>query len=255
MAKKTNALAKVAEQVINHPDKEEIIAKIAMGQSSVDVEEWIKTKYDSINEKQFILSKKDIDIFRDNYFDFYQKISSDLTVIKNNNSSITDLRDEVQGSESYHRALEKYMDNEIDIKEMLKKLAVNAQTRISQMFDIIQEDPRNFKADRTLIEWFNTMVGMLEKYDNILNGSPEQINIQNNINIQVVDKHINMVFDTIGEVLAQIDYDASLLFIERFNERMKTMKSDDDNNNQSQEVRLQDAKILSETIIPRVSTK
>jgi hypothetical protein len=245
MAKKSNPIAKIAEKVIHHPDKSEIISKIAIGQPSIDIEEWIKSKYDELNEKQFILSKKDIDTFRDNYFDFYQTISNDLSVVSNNRSTELQLQDDVQGSPAYHRALEKYLDNEIDIKAMAKKMVVNVEARISQMFDIIQEDPRNFKADRTLIEYFNSLAAMLEKYDAILNGSPEQINIQNNINIQVVDKHINVVYDIIREILEKLDYDTSLLFIEMFNERMKSIKSVDELLNQ--EDRLQEAKILSET--------
>ena len=92
------------------------------------------------------------------------------------------------------------------------------------MFDIIQEDPQNFRNDRVLIGSFNTLAGILEKYDTILNGSPDQINIQNNINVQVFDEHISVIYNVIKEILSKLDYDTSILFMDMFNDEMKKLK-------------------------------
>src|ERR1700733_14623072 len=220
--------ANIANRIISHPDKEEIIAKMLSSVSNTDIAEWLNAKYNQITEKKFIFSEKSLSIFQKEYLDFYTIMKDDLTKSKSNLTAPEQLQQEIQGTPAYHKALEKYADSEVDIKTMLKKLVVNAETRISQMFDIIQSDPDNFKGDRTLIEWFNTIGTILEKYDAILNGAPDQINIQNNINIQVVDDHINVVYNIIKEILSNLDYDTSLLFIDRFNEEMKKLKSKPD---------------------------
>jgi hypothetical protein len=237
----------IAKRFLKHPDKDEIISKLLAGRSSADIAEWLKAKYNPATEKVFIFSEKYITSFKDEYLDFYTIMREDLEKTKSNITASQQLQTEIQGTSAYHTALEKYADKEVDIKSIIKKLVVNAELRLSQMFDLMQEDTYNFKPDRTLIEWFNTLTNILEKYDTILNGSPDQINIQNNINIQVVDEHINVVYNIIKEILAKLDYDTSLLFIDMFNEEMKKLKPKD-MAPIPVEARLQEATLLSETI-------
>jgi hypothetical protein len=240
----------LATKILQHPDKEEILSKLLMGFSACDIAEWLSAKYAEDTEKDFVLSEKTISTFQKDYLDIYSAIKEDLEKTHSNKLAPQDeLKLEIQGSSSYHKALEKYIDSEVDIKTTVRKLVANAELRVSQMFDIIQEDPRNFKADRTLLEWFSTLANILEKYDNILNGSPDQINIQNNINIQVVDEHINVVYNVIREILSKLDYDTSLLFIELFNEEMKKIKSPKDTAILPVDVRLAEAKSLEAKLI------
>jgi hypothetical protein len=242
---------KVCENILNHPDKEEIINKMLSGISIADINEWLKFKYVSVSEEKFVLSEKVLTSFKKDYLDIYSIIKEDLSKSKSNLSAPEELREEIQGSQKYHKILEKYANAEVDIKQTVKKCVVAIETRASQVFDQIQEDPRNFRNDNILIEWFNTLTGVLEKYDQILNGNPEQINIQNNINIQIVDKHINVVYNIIKEILTKLDYDTSLLFIDMFNDAMKNLKSDD--NMISLENRLNEAKIMSEKIENKIA--
>lgn len=237
----------IAKRFLKHPDKDEIIGKLLAGISSADIAEWLRAKYNPLTEKTFIFSEKYITSFKDEYLDFYTAMRQDLEKTKSNITASQQLQTEIQGTSAYHTALEKYADKEVDIKSIIKKLVVNAELRLSQMFDLMQEDTYNFKPDRTLIEWFNTLTNILEKYDTILNGSPDQINIQNNINIQVVDDHINVIFNIIKEILTKLDYDTSLLFIDMYNEEIKKIKSTP-HTQLPVETRLKEATMLSETI-------
>lgn len=250
MAKQNN-LSKIASKIYNHCDKDEIMVKLISNVSSEDISEWLCSKY-ADNEKQFRFSKKEIDQFRDNYLDFYSIIKDDVGKVKSNLTTSEELRQEIQGSAQYHKALEKYVDGEVDIKVIVKKMVANIENRASQVFDQIQDDPMNTKIDRVLIEWFNTLISLLEKYDPILNGSPDQINIQNNINIQVVDDHINVVYNIIKEILSKLDYDTSILFIEMFNEEMSKIKSTQDKPVLPQEIRISDANKLSASIAAKL---
>jgi len=237
----------IAKRFLDHPDREEIVSKLLAGTPSSDISEWLKAKYNPLTEKKFIFSEKYITSFKDEYLDFYTIMRQDLDKTKSNITASEQMQIELQGTPAYHKALEKYTDSEVDIKLIVKKLVVNAETRISQMFDIIQSDPENFRSDRTLLEWFSTLAGILEKYDSILNGSPDQINIQNNINIQVVDDHINVIFNIIKEILTKLDYDTSLIFIDMYNEEIKKIKSSS-HPQLPVETRLKEATMLSETI-------
>ncbi len=215
----------ISKIILDHPDREEIISKLLMNISCNDIAEWLSAKYSDVNEQKFILSEKTLSKFQDEYLDIYTQIKDDLEKTK---SPDIQLRDEIVGTTAYHKALEKYIDDEIDIRSIVRKMVINAQERIAQMYDIVQEDPRNFKVDRTLLEWFSTLADILSKYDTILNPpnlNQDQVNIQNNINIQVLDSHMNIIYEIIRDILTKLDYDTSLIFIDMFNLRMQELKS------------------------------
>jgi hypothetical protein len=253
-----------AKNLLSHPNFQEIIAKIASGISCADISEALRYQYESVSEQQFQLSEKILQDFKDNYFDFYNTVKEDAATLKLGNSqnqsenqlsAYDELQQQIENNPTYFKILEKYAENEVDIKMTVRRLIASAELRISQMFDLIQEDPRSFKPDRTLVEWFNTLSNILEKYDTILNGTPDQINIQNNVNIQIVDQHIGLVYNIIKETLEGLDYDASLQFISRFNEEMEKLKSPSSNSipPPPQETRIQDAKILETKISDKLN--
>lgn len=216
-------MKEAATKILEHPDKEEILAKLISEVSINDINEWLESKYVNVGESKFILSKKVLSLFKSDYLDFYKTMKTDLVKVKS--STEDSMKLELNNNSAYHKALENYVNNEVDIKVIVKRLVAAIEIRAGQVFDQIQEDTRNVKLDRTLVEWFNALSNILEKYDTILNGSPDNINIQNNINIQVVDDHINVVYNIIKDILTKLDYDTSLLFIDKFNDAMKNLKS------------------------------
>jgi len=239
----------VALKILEHPDKDEIISKLVSRVSISDIHEWLESKYINVGEEKFVLSTKVLTSFQKDYLDVYNLIREDLTKTKIQRlSPEEELKLDVQGNPQYRKSLEKYLDNELDIKIMTKRALAAMESRIEQMFDMIQDDPANIKIDRTLIEWFNTLISLLEKYDTIQNGNLEQINIQNNINIQILDEHINVVYKVIKDILSRLDYDTSLAFIDMFNEEMQKIKPMLEKEVLPVEVRLTEASLMSQTI-------
>lgn len=255
MSKKNIALL-----ILEHPDKDELITKLLSSIPVAEIHEWLESRYTSVGEKKFVLSDKVISTFQKEYLDIYSIIKDDIAKTRSNKlTAEEELKQEIQGNPLYHSSLERIVKieekgatTELDIKTIAKKLVVNIEFRAAQIFDQIQEDPRNIKPDRVLIEWLNLLTTTLEKYDMILNGNPDQINIQNNINIQVVDEHINVVYNIIKEILSKLDYDTSLLFIEMFNDAMKNLKDNQKNIVTPSEVRLTEAKVLNEVITAKL---
>ena len=242
----------IAIKILEHPDKDEIISKLLSGTPVADIHEWLTSKYINEGEDKFVLSQKVISTFKKDYLDMYNAIRDDLTKTKTSQlSPETQLGLEVQGSPTYRKTLEKYLDSELDIKILAKRSLAAMESRIEQIFDLIQEDPRNIKIDRTLIEWFNTFNALMEKYDTIQNGSLENINIQNNINIQVLDEHINVVYKIIKDILSKLDYDTSLVFIDMFNEEMQKIKPQE-KESLPLDVRLTEVKLMNETVLDKL---
>lgn len=215
----------VAKAVLTHPDKDEIITKLVSEISEEDIADWLKAKYNG--QKQLIITKKNLSIFKNEYLDIYSTIREDLLKTQFN-LAVTqeDALEEIQGNEAYKKKLLDIADKELDIKIVIKRLVVSIEHRADQVFEHIQRDPRNIKMDRTLIEWFTLLLNTLEKFDLVTNGNPEQVTIQNNINIQMVDTHINMLYGVIREILTQLDYETSLLFTELFTKKLAELKAD-----------------------------
>ncbi len=218
---KENALQKI----YNHPDKDDLISKLTLGIEPIEISSWLSEKYIAVGNKKLIISAKILKQFKDEYLNIYKQIQADcISVKQNQNEIIKDIKSSVQNNSAYRAKLQEYVDTEIDIKTLVKNFIVAAEFRISQIYDIIQDNPKNTKPDYILISWMQTLANMLEKYDTIINGSPDKIIQQNNINIQILDQHIGVFAKVIREVISRLDYDTSLLFVDILNEELKNLK-------------------------------
>ena len=106
---------------------------------------------------------------------------------------------------------------------MLVSTITLIRDRAEQVFDKIQEDPEDFKGDTVLIRWFDQLFNAVDKYDKIINQSPDQI-IQHNVTIQAVEEHTAIFQDVIRETLTHFDPEVSFLFVELLTERLAKLK-------------------------------
>jgi hypothetical protein len=214
----------IALQVLEHPEKEEILNKLIIGLSPKDIHEWLAALFSNPAEKSLIISEKNLNKFKDEYLDMYSIIKEDLTKVSTALTAGSEVQSELQGSPNYQKSLERYLKDEIDIKLEAKKLLAMVSTRAEQIFFATQKDTENTRPDYVLIQYLNTLAAVLEKLDTIVNGN-STVNIQNNVNIQLLDTHINTVYNIIKEILSKLDYETSLEFISLFNERMKAIEA------------------------------
>ena len=237
---------KTYKKILEHPDKDEIINKLVIGQSTTDIHDWLKQKYTNVSEAKFVLSDKALKSFQDTYLDFYTEMQVDLsktkTALANGTSDQLELA--VKSNPSYKDALVKMANTELDIRSMVANLCINVETRIAQVFDEIQEDPRNIntKVDRLLIDYAEALGNILEKYYKFTEQPADQI-IQHNVTLQVVDQHISVFHDVIKEILAEMDLESSMLFVERFNEKMSKLKAPSPDAQPTQEMKLAEARL------------
>ena len=246
-----NALKKI----LDHPDKDEIISKLVIGIPSKDIYEWLKAKYTNVSEAKFVVSDKSIKSFQDNYLDIYNLIQEDIVKSKSavNLSTEDQLSLSVQNNITYKNKMLELVDKELDIRQIVRNLAAVIETRLAQVFDEIQEDPRNIntRVDRLLIDYAEALGNILEKYYKFTEEPVNQV-VQHNVTLQVVDQHISVFHDVIKDVLAQMDLETSLYFIEVFNEKMAKLKAPTEKEIPTTETRLAEAKLLNETISKKI---
>lgn len=245
------------KKILEHPDKDEIISKLVIGQPLSDIHDWLQAKYTNVSEAKFVLSEKILKSFQDNYLDFYNDMLQDKANMKQALATGTqnELELAVKSNPLYKDALVKIASNELDIESIMGRMVINVETRLSQIFDMVQEDPRNIntKVERLMNDMVETMGGLLDKYYKWREAkTPDQI-IQHNVTLQVVDQHISVFHDVIKEVLSQMDLETSMYFMEVFNDKMSKLKAPTSETGPSQEMKLAEAKLLNETINKKIN--
>ena len=244
------------KKILEHPDREEIISKLAIAISSKDINEWLRAKYTNVGEEKFVLSEKMLKTFKDTYLDFYTEIQQDIgktkQAVKSNVSE--DLELAVRGNSAYKDAMLKIANNELDVNQMISRMAINIELRVSQIFDIIQDNPNdiNTKIDRVLIEYVDALGGLLDKAHKFQNPTNNIQFTQNNVNIQV-DSSISVFHDVIKEVLSQMDLESSLYFMEVFNDKMSKLKMPDPSAPLSPELKMAEVQLLNQTINQKIN--
>lgn len=243
-----NALRKI----LDHPDKDEIIAKLVLDISPKDINEWLVSKYTNVSEYKYVIAEKSIKTFKDNYLDVYSLIQEDIVKTKQAVATSTEeqLVLSVKDSPAYRKMMIGLAGKEIDIRQMIANLCVAIETRVSQVFDEIQENPRdiNTKVDRLLIDYTEVLGNILEKYYKFTESHTDAQFIQNNVTLQFMDQHILVFQEAIREVLSEMDLESSMLFMERLYEKLAKLKAPEKEVVPNTEIRLAEAKLLNETI-------
>jgi len=239
------------KKILDHPDQQEIIAKLVLDYAAKDIHEWLAGKYTAVSESKLVLSEKAIKTFKDNYLDVYNMIQDDIKKTKQAIATNTEaeLQLAISNNPTYKGKMLELAGKEIDIRQMIRNLAMAIETRLGQIFDEIQEDPRNIntRVDRVLIEYAELLGSLLEKYYKLTENSADQV-VQHNITLQVVDQHISVFHDVIKEILSSLDLESSMLFMELFNQKMAKLKTPVPEQFPNTDLRLAEAKVLNETI-------
>lgn len=240
------------KKILEHPDKDEIIAKLVLDVSPQDINEWLASKYTNVSEAKFVVAEKSIKTFKENYLDVYSIIQEDIIKTKQavSNNTEEELKLAVANNPTYRSRMFELAGKEIDVRKMIAQLCVAIETRVAQVFDEIQENPRdiNTKIDRLMIEYAEVLGNILEKYYKFTEGPTEAQFIQNNVTLQFMDQHILVFQEAIREVLAEMDLESSMMFMERFNEKLLRLKLPEKDAIPNTEVRLAEVKMLNETI-------
>lgn len=216
--------SKEAKQILSHPDFQEILGRMLSDIPPKEIWDWLKEKYPS--QKQLIPSQKALTVFRNEYMDFYSIIREDL-LKKQIHLALNEPEEDssiVKNNKAYQAKLAEYLDKEIDIRVVMAKLVAKIEHRSEVLFDQLSANPNNAKIDKTIVDYLNLLFQICQNYQSIYDGPKEQVNIQNNISIQMVDTHINLIQDTIREILTQLDYESSLLFTELFTKKLAELR-------------------------------
>jgi len=213
-------MARSIKNLLEHPEKDLIIDKLLADEDPKDINKYLDDKYSDLNKK-YVLSTTFLREFKSDHLNIYQEVKEDL--MKSNIGELVEVEDSLK-SRKYKERL-KLVNKELNLQDKMAELVAAIEMRAEQVFDKIQEDPRGFKGDHYLIQYFNLLIMACEKLDKINNGSIANSIVNNTTyNIQYIDQYANAFNDAIKETLAEIDLDASYQFMEKLNGKLAALK-------------------------------
>lgn len=244
----------VVKKILEHPDKEELLSKLLLQIDPKDIAEWLDAKYQTVGEKKFVLGEKALKTFRDDYLDIYNLVQEDLALTKASSSDPSmEMSETIQNLPAYKEILVKTANQELDIRTSLKVLANAIETRMSQVFDQIQEDPTmiNTRVDNLLINYAELFGNLLEKYYKFTE-TTEVAQVNNNITVQVFDKHMVVFYEIIREAIAELNLENSMKFMEIISSKLENVKMSEKDALAPAPIRLAEAQVLNEQIMQRL---
>ena len=241
----------VVKKIFEHPNKDEIIAKLLFGESSQDVHNFLATKYKNSSELKFVLNAKIIQNFKDNYLDIYSYVREDIlkTQLATSNSLQEELELSVKNNSAYKDKLLEITNNEIDVRKMLARMILAIETRTAQLYDRFQMNPDDVstREERLMLDYFDKLGIQLERYQKYLVGTPDTI-IQHNITIsQDINLKVKAIQEAICETASEIDIETSMLFMDKINKKLSALNYTPEKIQNPTE-RLAEVKLLNEEI-------
>lgn len=238
----------------SHPNYHEIVDKLIHGSDPKDIANWLKLAYPDKEQAHLRLSIKLLqDFVKSGLMDYKQQFAKDLALVKTGDFDHLNKKvaESLLNNKTYRERLHDLADSELNIKEVLKATIIMLRDRLEQVFDRIQEDPGNInpKQEYILINLADKVGLVVEKYDKIVNQAPDVI-IQHNINNQqIVDQKLAIFQEALRETLAELDAEASLLFLEKWTEKLNKLQPPVEQSQLSSEQRLKEATLLQEAVI------
>ena len=213
-------------QLLNHPEKQVLIAKLASGESPKDVSAYLRNKYNKPDENHLRIPSTLFKEFMDKYGDHYGFVKQ---LAKKNIDDKLDkqISKSLLNTKEWAERLAEVTDEEIDFKKKWKQLILVLEARLEQVFDKVQENPGSTKSDYVMGKYVELWMQALEKADKLLNDRPD-MRIEHSYTIQMVEQQAVVFQEAIRNVLARLDPGLSNLFIDMLHEEMGKMNSGSD---------------------------
>lgn len=235
--------------LLNHPDRDEIISKLISGSSPKEIYQWLKLKYPGKDQGHLRLAQKLLKEFSESPYltDYYGKFKSDLAKVSSENDPKVrrGLAESILNNKTYQERVLEIADKELDWNKMLENMIATCMQRFEQVFDTIQNDPTKFKGDNYLLRYIDSLTSAIERLKKMQLIEDAQ-SLNQNITAQALEEQTAFLQEVIRDVLAEIDPDTAMLFLEKFNEKMETVKPPAP---LSQDARIKETEIIEAKLI------
>ena len=212
----------MSSKVLKHPDKEEIISKLLNGESLKDVERWLSKKYP--RKKRLHISYMTLQKFRKEHLNLEGDVLEDIKNKRKVRQKVEDDAEQqliITSSNAYQEKLEEIVDTEVDVTRRLLEMEKLIASRMEYYYNLLSLGG-DIKDDKVFLEYINAMRNLLQDWKKYIEGFKD-IRVENNINVMVVNQQVNILKESVCEVLQELDPEKIPMFIERVDEKLNTI--------------------------------
>lgn len=216
----------MSKKILKHPDKKIIVEKLIKGESTREVESWIKEKYP--DDPRLHITYMTLQKFRKSNLDLHGDILDD---IKNKRAEIeneqieSDKRELLLNSSAYRDKINQIADTELNVTKRMLELDAIIQTRLEYYYNMLMSGG-SFKEDKLFLEYINTMRSLLQDWKKYIEGFADK-RVENNISVTIVNQQINILKTAITETLQELDPRYTNLFLDKLNNRIDEIQYED----------------------------
>ncbi len=212
----------MSSKVLKHPDKEDIISKLLNGESLKDVERWLAKKYP--RKKRLHISYMTLQKFRKEHLNLEGEVLEDIKNKRKVRSKAEDDAEQqmiIASSNAYQEKINEIVETEVDVTRRLLEMEKLIASRMEYYYNLLALGG-DIKDDKVFLEYINAMRNLLQDWKKYIEGFKD-IRVENNINVMVVNQQVNILKESVCEVLSELDPEKIPLFIERVDQKLNTI--------------------------------
>lgn len=211
------------KKILDHPNRDDIISRLSNGDSTRTIAEWLKLKYPE--QKELHLTHNILDKFRRTHLNIHGTLLQDLkdTVRDQEMKHMSEeMKEVVKTNKTYVEKLQEAVQTQVDWKTRLMQFMNIVETRFSQLYDITQENPSDYRPDKTMMEWMGKMLSIVQEIRK-LEGAPDQV-IQHNVTVQTIDEQSHIIQQAIIKTIEELNWEQSSILIDKFNKNIEELR-------------------------------
>lgn len=215
----------MSSKVLRHPLKEEIIKKLLNGESTRNVEKWLKKKYPK--RKRLQISYMTLQKFRTEHLHLEGEVLEDIKQARQDkelDNKALEARAIIAGSSAYQEKINEIASNELDANRKLMELMTLMASRLEYYFNMLNTGTGgNIKQDKMFMDLINTQRGLLQDYFKYVEGVADK-KIEHNINVNIINEQVSVLKNIVYDVLQDMDPSLIPIFVEKINSRLGGME-------------------------------
>lgn len=182
-------------------------------------------KYPRKNQGHLRVSSSTIQSFKTNYLDVHGQVLKDIkqaTKLTRHWARKQDGQEAIAGTKSYQEVISQIAEQELDTRKRILNVFAIIESRLEVLFNKASEMEHVDKdVEKFLIEYLKQLQGVIDQHKKYEEGYRDQVDI--NVNVNVMTEQIQMLRETVREILSEMDPLLTLTFMGRLNEKMRQL--------------------------------
>lgn len=213
-------------KILNHPDKNEIMKKLANGEPVRVIADWLKKKYPKRGEAHLRPSHTTIQKFKKEDMNLHGQVLQDVKEAKASTTmhwvKKQEKIDKMKRSSAYQELIEEAAQKEVDTQEKILNVFTLIEHRLESIFNAIQSaDFIDHKLEKDMMSYLNLLLSTVDKHKVYIEGH-NQVS-DTNINVTVVNDQILLLREALRQTLHAQDPSIAIMLMEKINYMSKDL--------------------------------